>query len=127
MLWSLAVLVACQAAGELLHALWGLPGPGAVLGIGILLFVLRVGADRLGSSAALPAADGLLSYLPLFFVPPGVSTVMQIGQLAHVWPAVLLGLVASSILALVVTGRVTQALLARRDTPAEGRQSPVLS
>ena len=113
MMWSLALLIFCQAAGELLHALAGVPIPGPVLGIGLLLLGLCVWNKY--SAPVLPAADTLLSYLSLFFVPPGVSTVMQVGRLAHVWPAVILALLGSSILALIVTGWVTQALLARLD------------
>ena len=69
MLWSLAVLIVCQAAGELLHALFGMPVPGPVLGLGLLLLGLCLCA-RTGKSPLLPATDGLLAYLPLFFVPP---------------------------------------------------------
>ena len=63
---------------------------------------------------ALPAADGLLAYLPLFFVPPGVSAVMQIGRVVHAWPAVLVGLGGSSVIALSVTGWLAQRLLERQ-------------
>ena len=83
MIWSLALLISCQAAGELLHALAGVPIPGPVLGIGLLLLGLCAWRK---SAPVLPAADTLLSYLSLFFVPPGVSTVMQIGRLAHICP-----------------------------------------
>ena len=115
MIWSLALLIFCQAAGELLHTLTGLPIPGPVLGIGLLLLGLCAWRK---SVPVLPAADTLLSYLSLFFVPPGVSVVMQIGRFAQVWPAVILALLGSSILALLVTGCVTQALLARLDRHA---------
>jgi holin-like protein len=114
MLWSLAVLIVCQAAGEMLHAVTGLPVPGTVIGLALLLLGLSV-HRRNGAAASLPAADGLLPYLALFFVPPGVGAVMQVGRLVHVWPAVVLGLLGSSVLALAVAGRVAQALLERQD------------
>ena len=117
MLWSLAVLVACQALGELLHALIGLPVPGTVIGLALLLLGLSLYGRR-GRVASLPAADGLLPYLALFFVPPGVSAVMGIGRLLPVWPAVALGILGSSVLTLVVAGRIAQALLARQDRRA---------
>ncbi len=117
MLWSLAVLIACQAAGELLHALVGLPVPGTVIGMALLLLGLTL-YGREGRAASLPAADALLPYLALFFVPPGVSAVMGVGKLLPVWPAVALGILGSSVLTLIVAGRVAQALLTRQDRRA---------
>ena len=113
MLGSLAALIICQAGGEALHAALGLPIPGPVLGLGLLLFGLMVWARHAGSAPALPAADALLSCLSLFFVPLGVEVVMHLGRLGHIWPGLLLMLVGSSILTLAVTGHVTQALLSR--------------
>ncbi len=117
MLGSLAALILCQVGGEVLHASLGIPIPGPVLGIGLLLLGLVTWTRRAGSAPALPAADALLSYLSLFFVPPGVSMVMQFARLGRFWPLLFLALVASSILTLVVTGRVMQSLLYRRAAP----------
>ena len=116
MMWSLAILLVSEALGELVHAETGLPIPGPVIGIALLLSGLALFARaRPRSAPALPAADTLLSYLPLFFVPPGVSAVMQIGTLLHVWPAVLVGLIASSVLTFAVAGRLAQGLLERQE------------
>lgn len=117
MLGSLAALILCQVCGEALHAALGLPIPGPVLGIGLLLLGLVVWTRRIGSAPALPAADTLLSYLSLFFVPPGVNMVMQFARLGRFWPILFLVLVASSILTLIVTGRVMQSLLQRGAAP----------
>ena len=117
MLWSLAVLIVCQAMGELLHGVIGLPVPGTVIGMALLLLGLSL-YGRKGRAASLPAADGLLPYLALFFVPPGVSAVMGIGRLIPVWPAVVLGILGSSVVTLAVAGRVSQALLVRQDRRA---------
>ncbi len=114
MLWSFAVLIVCQAAGELLHALFRMPVPGPVLGLALLLLGLSLHARTGGGVPVLPAADGLLAYLPLFFVPPGVSAVMQIGRVVHALPAVLVGLGGSSVIALSVTGWLAQGLLGRQ-------------
>ena len=114
MLGSLCLLMACQAAGEVLHAALGFPIPGPVLGIGLLLVGLVVWERRAGSAPALPAADMLLSYLSLFFIPPGVGMVMQFARLGWLWPVLFLTLTVSSILTLAVTGRMAQTLLPRR-------------
>ncbi len=114
MLWSLAVLIACQVLGELLHDLIGLPVPGTVIGMALLLIGLFLYGKK-GRAASLPAADSLLPYLALFFVPPGVSAVMGISRILPVWPAVAFGILGSSVLTLAIAGRVAQALLERQD------------
>jgi holin-like protein len=112
MLWSLAVLLSCEALGESGRALTGLPIPAPVIGMALLLLgLILVARLRPGFVPTLPAADTLLPYLPLFFVPPGVGAVMQLGKLLPVWPAVLLGLVGSSILTLAAAGWLAQGLL----------------
>lgn len=117
MLGSLAALIACQVGGEALHAALGIPVPGPVLGIGLLLVGLVTWSRLAGSVPALPAADALLSYLSLFFVPPGVGMVMQFAQLGRFWPVLAVAITASSILTLAVVGLVVQALLRRRTAP----------
>ena len=59
MVWSFSALLACLALGDVLHTLTGLPVPGAVFGIGLLLAGLCV-AGRRDRPVALPAADLLL-------------------------------------------------------------------
>ena len=102
MIWSFSALLACLAMGDVLHSLTGLPVPGAVFGIGLLL-------------AGLPAADLLLPYLGLLFVPPGVAAVRRLSHLSGAWLPVAGAILVSSVLALIVAGRVTQALLARQE------------
>ena len=118
MLESLAVLIACQAGGEALHAALGLPLPGTVLGLGLLLLGLVAWTKLNGSAPTLPAGDFLLSLLSLFFVPPGVAMVMQFGRLGPAWPILVLAIVVSNVLTLSVVGLATQALLRRRAAPA---------
>ena len=113
MLVSIALLFALQVLGDMLHRTLGLPVPGPVIGIGLLLLGLCAAAGVTKAAPKLPAADALLSYLSLFFVPLGVDVVMHLGRLGHIWPGLLLTLLASSILTLAVAGRVTQMLLSR--------------
>ncbi len=112
MIWSFSALIACQAIGEMLHSLTGLPVPGAVFGIGLLLASLAMRQDR---PASLPAADLLLPCLGLLFVPPGVAAVRRLSHLSGAWLPVACAILVSSTLALVVAGRVTQALLTRQE------------
>ena len=119
MLWSFCALLACQALGEVLHTVTGLPIPGTVFGIALLLCGLCFW--RQAAARSLPAADALLPYLGLFFVPPGVSAVLRLSNIHHVWIPIGAAILGSSTLTLVVTGRVAQKLLIRQSDLAAAR------
>jgi len=118
MIYGLFVLVACQLIGELIARALALPLPGPVIGIPILLIWLSVQArfrrSQAGEDAGAigKAADGLLAYLGLFFVPAGVGVVQYVDKLYTNAAALILALVGSSLLTLIAT--VLVFLMARR-------------
>lgn len=120
MLWSFCVLLACQAVGEAVHAATGLPVPGTIIGMGLLLMLLarRPGPPR--PPATLPAADALLPYLGLMFVPPGVLAVLRLAAIPEAWLPAAAAIAVSSALTLAVAGRLAQALLGRSPHAASG-------
>lgn len=113
MLWSFCILLACQAIGEAIHAATGLPVPGTIFGIGLLVTLLARRREPQQASSVLPAADALLPYLSLMFVPPGVAAVLRMRAIPDAWLAVAVAIVVSSALGLAVAGRLAQALLNR--------------
>lgn len=110
MLWSFCVLLACQAVGEAIRCLTLIPVPGTVLGIGLLVMLLACRRPE-QAPAVMPAADALLPYLSLMFVPPGVLAVLRVRALPEAWLPIAVAIVVSSALALAVAGRLAQALL----------------
>jgi putative effector of murein hydrolase LrgA (UPF0299 family) len=102
----LAVLLACQLAGEVLVRLVGLPVPGPVLGL-VLLFV---GLSVRGAmpSAMAQVANGLLAHLSLLFVPAGVGVILHLSRIEAEWPAIIVALVVSTWLALLVGAGATR-------------------
>ena len=111
MLWSFCILVACQAAGEAIRAATTIPVPGTILGIGLLIAILA--GRRPQADTVLPAADALLPYLGLMFVPPGVVAALRMRAVPEAWLPIAVAIVVSSALALGVAGRLAQALLNR--------------
>src|SRR5215211_5733539 len=77
MLAAFTLILVCQIAGEALVRGAGLPLPGPVIGM-LLLFLLM----RLPLPPELnDAADVLLKYLALLFVPAGVGAVQHLNRL----------------------------------------------
>ena len=86
MVMGFAILLVCQLAGEVVSRGFGLPVPGPVLGLVLLVLGLVVwgrGRDdaAIASSAVARVSDGLLAHLALLFVPAGVGVVEYGGLL----------------------------------------------
>jgi putative effector of murein hydrolase LrgA (UPF0299 family) len=109
---GLALLLGLQLAGTVLVDVTGLPVPGAVVGLAVLLVV---GARWRGVvGRAEPAGSPLLKHLQLLFVPPGVGALTQLSTLVQNAGPLLLAVVGSFAAGLVVAGTVLQKLLRRR-------------
>ena len=112
MLRALTGLVLCQFGGEVVARGVGIPLPGPVLGLVLLLVILIVRGGP--GEGMLEASNGLLRHLSLLFVPAGVGIVTQLDALAQDWVAIVAAVLASTVLAVAVTGWVAQRLF--RDT-----------
>lgn len=87
MLGGLALILAFQLVGEVFVRLTGLPIPGPVIGMVLFFGWLRWRKPREGSSTV-HAADVLVRYLPIMFVPTTAGVVVYGPQIAsHLVPA----------------------------------------
>lgn len=100
MIQGLTIILCFQLGGEVGVRALGLPVPGPVLGMALLLAAL-VALPRL-ASAVTPTGEGILAHLSLLFVPAGVGVVGHLDTLGADAGAVLLALVASTVLAIAV-------------------------
>lgn len=113
---GLAILLLLQAAGEgLTHAL-GLPFPGPVVGLVLLLIALQSQWVREPVSAT---ADFLLAHLSLLFVPVGVGVIAHLDLITHYGAQLLAVIVLSTCLGLAVTALVLRHLLRSDRTESE--------
>ncbi len=113
MLEAATWLLIFQLAGEVIARLAGLPLPGPVLGMVLLviaLFLRPALAEKLGA-----LVDGLLANLGLLFIPAGVGVSLHLGLLREEWLPILVALIGSTIAGIVVTALVYDAL-----SPPEG-------
>ncbi len=110
MLQGLFVLLLFQLLGETVARGLGLPVPGPVIGVVLLVAALAIRArwtrGEAAKSGPLPveaAADGLLRHLGLLFVPAGVGVAQSYHALGGQLLAVGAALVGSTAITLVVT------------------------
>jgi holin-like protein len=128
MIASLSLILLCQLAGEVFVRALGLPMPGPVIGL-MLLLTLLMARDRFAVLARGPlqgdgvesASRGLLANLSLLFVPAGVGVVQKLDLVAEHGIAFLGVLAVSVLVTLLVT--VATFLLASR-LMARGRNLP---
>ncbi|HEX7350491.1 CidA/LrgA family protein [Brachybacterium sp.] len=114
-LLGLVVLLLAQLVGLAASALLGLPVPGVVLGIMLLVVLGVLRPTRAVARAAEPAATPLLAHLQLLFVPPSVGIVLELESLAQNALPLALAVGGSFLVPLIVSGMVLQALLRRQD------------
>ncbi len=105
---GLAYLLLAQSAGEALARLAGLPLPGPVLGLLILLVALNWEPVRTPVGAA---ADVLLAHLSLLFVPVGVGVMTHVGLITQHGVRMLVVIVVSTWVGLAVAALVLRSLL----------------
>ncbi len=125
MIASLSLILLCQLAGEVFVRGLGLPMPGPVIGL-MLLLVLLLARDRFEVLARGPlqgegvesASRGLLANLSLLFVPAGVGVVQKLDLVAEHGIAFVGVLAISVMVTLLVT--VATFLVASRLLAGDG-------
>jgi holin-like protein len=113
MLQGLLLLLLFQLIGEALSVWFGLPMPGNVIGMALLLLALFAGWVKIDWLRE--AAELLLKYLALFFVPAGVGVMLYFDLIAREWLPICAGTIISTFVVMAVTGWTEQLL----DNPEE--------
>jgi holin-like protein len=105
---DLAVLLMFQFAGELIRAVSGLPVPGPVIGMVLLLIAL---VTKLPLPEGIHATSRkLLAYLGLLFVPAGAGIVTRLPLIGAHWLPIVIAVVGSTIITMVITALVMRGL-----------------
>lgn len=110
MLHALLILLTCQLLGEAATRSAGLPLPGPVLGM-VLLVVALIAIPRLADIMR-PVTQGILGHMSLLFVPAGVGVVGHAAAFGGQGLGLMLALVLSTVAAIAV-GALTFAAVAR--------------
>jgi len=105
---DLAILLMFQFAGEMIRAVTGLPVPGPVIGMVLLLVALLA---KLPVPAGIHATSRkLLAYLGLLFVPAGAGVVTRLPMIGAHWLPIVIAVVGSTIITMVITAVVMRGL-----------------
>jgi len=102
MITGFIALLGCQLLGEFVVRALGIPIPGPVVGMVLLLVILLIRKPE-RTAGVVRAADLLLRHLQLLFIPAGAGIVAYLAVLGASWLPVLGGLVLSWLAVLVVT------------------------
>lgn len=108
MIFDLTLLLLLQLVGEATAFATGLPIPGPVIGLVLLVVLLNLRRRPLGSLEQ--TCTGLLRHLSLLFVPAGVGVVGHLDELAANGLPLALALVGSTVLAIAVGALVFRAV-----------------
>ena len=100
MIPALLAILACQLAGEVAIRASGLPVPGPVLGMALMLAGL-IASPQLRNLVR-PVAEGILRNLLLLFVPAGVGAAGHLVTLGSNTLPILAAVFASTVLAIIV-------------------------
>lgn len=107
-LLQLALILGISFTGELLHRYVGVPIPGNILGMLILLLLLCVKVVKL--SHIKEVSDFFLKHIAFFFLPPSIGIMAAGEEVMSQWPLLLFLCVALTIITFAATGWTVQLL-----------------
>jgi holin-like protein len=113
MLKAITTLFVCLVAGNAINQFSGLPLPGAVIGLLILLAFLIV--SRGPSEPLKQASDFLLQNLTLLFIPASLGVITQFATLKQDALPIGIAIAGSTVLGMAVTALIMQWLTRGRN------------
>lgn len=114
MVKTLTLLFLFQFLGELIQRTSGVPVPGPVLGMVMMLLYLMVW--KKGQEQVIAESSKLLAHLPLFFIPAGAGLMLYGDLLVEQGLAIVASLVIGTVLAFMVTAKLMQRFLRQYET-----------
>lgn len=118
---QLLIILIFSFIGEVLHSLIPIQVPASIYGLVLLFIALLTGIIQLPQVKE--TAKYLIEIMPLMFIPAGVGLLESWGNLKSILVPVLLLLVASTILVMGVSGKVTQGIIQRSKRKESEKQS----
>lgn len=114
------IILFISFSGELLSKLLPLPIPGSIYGIMIMLAALKTGIIPLAKVKE--TADFLIDIMAIMFIPAGVGIITSWSVLQAIIIPLMITIIITTVMIIVVAGRVTQAVL-RSEKRKENEQN----
>ena len=111
---QLATIIMVCFAGEIIRYIVPLPVPGSIWGLVLMFILLVTGAVKLEKVETV--ADFLVDCMPIMFVPGGVGLMRSWSTLKSMLPAAVCSIVLVTPFIMVVTGKVTQKMIEKRES-----------
>lgn len=108
-----AIILFISLLGELFRVLIPLPIPASVYGLVLMLLALITGILKVHQVKEVSAL--LIEIMPVMFIPAGVGLLEFWPALRPVWIPVVLITILTTVLVMVVTGRVAQRMIGKED------------
>jgi len=109
LLRQFAIIAGVSFLGEGLRVLLPLPIPASVYGLVLMLIGLSTGVIRMEKVQY--GAAFLIEIMPVMFIPAAVNLPNAWSQIAPVWIPVVVITVATTVIVMGCTGRVTQGII----------------
>ena len=107
-LLQLALILGICYAGDLIHDYTGIPVPGNILGMLILLLLLCLKIVKLDQIREV--SDFFLKRLSFFFLPPAIGLMLVGDDVKSQWPLLLFLCIVITIVTMATTGWTVQLL-----------------
>lgn len=115
---QLCVILIVTCIGELIRYLLPFPIPGSIYGLIVMMVGLCSGIIKLDSVRE--TGEFLVEIMPLMFIPAAVGLLESWSELSAFLVPVTAIMVISTFAVMIVTGKVTDALLAKSKSGKEG-------
>lgn len=110
---QIAFICALSLIGQWLSTTFHLPLPGNLVGMFLLLALLFSGIVK--EPQIQQGTDLLLKYMALFFIPAGVGLLAHLDLIQNQWLPWLSIILISTVLVLILTGKLVDHLIAKED------------
>ncbi|MDO4344590.1 MAG: CidA/LrgA family protein [Eubacteriales bacterium] len=112
------IILTVTCAGEIVKSLIPLPVPGSIYGLVLMLGLLASGKLRVESVKE--TGEFLIEIMPMMFIPAAVGLMASWEQLRPVLFPVCVITAVSTFLVMIVTGKVTDFFLSKKEKSSEG-------
>lgn len=117
LLYQMGVILGITFLGEVLYAVLPFPIPASIYGLILMLVCLMTGIVKLRQVKIV--GDFLLEIMPPMFIPAAVGLIAVWDELRAVLVPILVITVVSTVVVMVVTGKVSQSVIGRKKKAEE--------